>query len=96
MSAHTPGPWCKGDSDLPVSKVAICGGDRNHPTIARLVLAKSVGMPIDEALANQSLIAAAPDLLAALKWVANGGARDDTPQMWTAVNAAIAKAEGRQ
>lgn len=35
--AHMPGPWNKGDSDLPVSQVAVCGGDRDHPTIVRRV-----------------------------------------------------------
>ena len=41
---------------------------------------------------NARLIAAAPDLLAALKWV-NEQAVEDSPAMWSAVSEAIRKAE---
>jgi hypothetical protein len=64
--SHTPGPWNLGDSDLPTSNISIHGGTRKHTTIAKLVSADFVGMPIDEAMANARLMAAAPDLLEAL------------------------------
>lgn len=101
MSAaqHTPGPWTMGDSDLPVSKLAVCGGTRKHQTLLRLVSADFTGMPVDEALANARLIAAAPDLLAVLRQCAAALRQCNhvpgvTEQAIWAADAAIARTGG--
>lgn len=59
----TPGPWCRGDSDLPVSQMAVCGSrpGRKHSTIARLIDA-----PFVEAYANQTAIILVPKMIEAL------------------------------
>jgi hypothetical protein len=101
MNKHTPGPWSLGDSDLPVSKLAICttAKGRAHSTIARIVI-PSPSSP-NEAGANVRLIAAAPELLATLQKLLSHGTFDDYPNTteWYAVRdarAAIAKATGDQ
>jgi len=49
-----------------------------------------------EMLANANLIAAAPDLLEALKWAVSHQPSDDSCEPWASdARAAIAKAEGR-
>ena len=91
--AHTPGPWTNDDG-------LVTGGE------SRARFAPGVSVDIfdasewgaeqhDEAMANAALIAAAPDLLAALKGLAT---RDHTPDRYAgtelrAARAAIAKAE---
>ena len=63
---HTPGPWCIGDSNLPVSQFAVMQSEPTgkHSTILRM----AIGEPKHgEVMANARLIAAAPDLLAACK-----------------------------
>jgi hypothetical protein len=71
MSApkHTPGPWNLGSSNVPVSLLSVHASiaGSKHSTIARLSLPKKVGIGYDEAEANARLIAAAPELLEALK-----------------------------
>lgn len=65
-AAHTPGPWCIGDSNLSVSQFAVLQSEstRRHSTICRM----AIGEPgYGEIMANASLIAAAPDLLEALR-----------------------------
>lgn len=67
MSAvHTPGPWCIGDSTLPVSQLAILQTNSNnkHSTIARMA---SGVQSFEEVRANMKLMAVAPQLLEALK-----------------------------
>ena len=61
-TSHTPGPWCIGDSDLPVSQMAVMQAEptRKHSTIARM--SKGV-QSFEEISANLKLISAAPDLL---------------------------------
>lgn len=54
----TPGPWCMGDSDLPVCNVAVCGGSRQHSTLARMVSPSFVNMSADEGIANARYLAA--------------------------------------
>jgi hypothetical protein len=97
MSAHTPGPW-----------VAHCDDPRSKNGMALVVAHKGRGtMSIDatrsgasfaEDCANARLIAAAPDLLAALKTLAAAEFRDDDDPILIAARgearAAIAKAEG--
>lgn len=70
MNKHTPGPWNLADSDLPVSQVAVASEKtfgRKHSTIARVVDPAFVGMSSTEGIANARLIAAAPEMLAALQ-----------------------------
>ena len=92
MSAgtHTPGPWRVGPVDDTIvtdaagKEVAAIDGDYNSPD----------EWPRMEA--NARLIAAAPDMLAALRLCAEGaGFQYMTFESRAAVNAAIAKAEGR-
>lgn len=54
----TPGPWCLGSSDRPVSELAVCDA---RGTIARLC--NKQGAEYN----NAALIAAAPELLRALE-----------------------------
>lgn len=95
MSAHTPGPWFIGNEsneccDVETGKTVI-SLDRHDPFMSGVII-----ITRDEMLANAHLIAAAPDLLKALKAVfqhaTTGCVADDTD--WEAVRAAIAKAEG--
>ena len=102
-STHTPTPWLvrfdedRFDSKLSVLEV-IDGRDEslNHPQGA-LVLARvnvSAFAPhMDEPLANARLIAAAPDLLAALERLAHPMADDEDLDYAREV---IAKAKGQQ
>lgn len=105
MAKHTPGPWLQYaalSSDFHNIRY-IMGGGGEH--VASVASGFSNFRPNDfdqsTALANARLIAAAPDLLAELKSVstiwANADPRDNSPFGETArrVNAAIAKAEGR-
>lgn len=66
MSAkHTPGPWGHGNSDKPVSLMAVCFGDgAGGGTIVRFPTTGEISF--NETMANARLIAAAPELLAAL------------------------------
>lgn len=83
---HTPGPWEAVDR-LTVRSAYVMG-DRNKAgwEVARLP---------ESALAGDSaLIAAAPDLLAALRPIAERG--EISAKVIEAARAAIAKAEGRE
>ena len=89
MTQHTPGPWSVYHSDTPEfsGHVIHCGGP------ARLAL-----VPLDSvsAEANASLIAAAPDLLAALAYCLPRVHRHLADEAELAkVRAAIAKVEGK-
>ena len=90
MSAHTPGPWSVGDDAgngvVPLADVPV-------PDVV-------VAMLPSTHHANARLIAAAPDLLAALKQVVSSAFPHPVnhPTMtaaWKVAQAAIAKAEGR-
>ena len=59
MSKHTPGPWMA-DSHYP---------SVSAPTAPNLALCNDHAIPMSERIANARLIAAAPDLLEALKEV---------------------------
>jgi hypothetical protein len=64
MSAHTPGPWCV--RDLPTAQRYIGpSNDGGAPSVA-FVLSR-VNVPNERLDADARLIAAAPDLLAALQ-----------------------------
>ena len=65
---HTPGPWNLGSSDIPVTGLSIHSNlDRKHSTLARVVQSDKFCVGADEAYSNAKLMAAAPDLLAALE-----------------------------
>lgn len=89
MNAHTPGPW---RASAGTGYVAIMAG----PTIDRQLAITMTCNP--EGCANARLIAAAPDLLAALErleagvrlWISRGVSDEDM----AAARAAIAKARG--
>jgi hypothetical protein len=103
MNAHTPGPWQTTDEKDRRGWLYIEG---NYEVLARIT-----GSPDDvEAQANARLIAAAPELLEALR-IAEGALKNPSPTLRArpgemtikerrhvarqAVRAAIAKAEGR-
>lgn len=73
MSKHTPGPWkAEGYKGLVV----------NGPDGVTLACAPG-GKNIEETIANAHLIAAAPDLLAALKAVVDNVDRGDSILRWS-------------
>ncbi len=95
MNKHTPGPWkFRDDSKFfktnPFS-VYIQGGGVHSAAIANIPRKQTI--PEEEARANALLIAAAPDLLEALKFAQSiiGHPDDAGSQM---IAAAIAKATG--
>ena len=103
---HTPGPWLLSTQDYPPIVYATRGSDERDATAEPMVALVDGGpgycnLPVQTAEANARLIAAAPDLLAAL--VGLGEAmRDfdgaDVRSMLPALlagRAAIAKAQGR-
>ena len=90
MSKHTPGPWLRdGDRVYTLHKLAHVEASRWNAQVR-----PSVGCPPDEADANARLIAAAPELLEALKWTAR--ALDKEHPAAIKARAAIAKAEGEK
>lgn len=91
MSAHTPGPW------------AAVEWERHAPTTIvrdvegrRTVIAEVEGGDSAEVLANARLIAAAPDLLMALRALLARSDMEYWPLEQEVARAAIAKAEDRQ
>lgn len=96
---HTPGPW----------RVTVNGGfadGQPHASVwieAGTYTSLASLIPVREVQANGRLMAAAPDLLAALKALASFTEDPSMPCdstcepgcIWCAVSAAIAKAEGR-
>lgn len=101
MSAHTPGPWAA-FVDRQSKTVAVnIGAEPNgrRPCIVDWVGFDSCGLPLNQRIANARLIAAAPDLLEALKAMLSL-ARRDAPQLagktMGYAEAAIAKATGEQ
>lgn len=89
--AHTPGPWWV---DGPGEGIEV------HDTFGRTASVWGEGGKESEAWANARLIAAAPELLAALKFIVNdcpepGEAAQLTAHGYNLACSAIAKAEGR-
>lgn len=97
MAGHTPGPWRVIHHNSGASRV-LAGS-------FEILLTSRTGAKADVWTANANLIAAAPELLAALKEIANVEGRDPDGQhdTWSDIaarcigmaTAAIAKAEGR-
>lgn len=85
LVVHTPGPWLIDERiAAPQRSSAIVAGE--------LVIADTTR--IWNYKANARLIAAAPDMLEALKFVRRIWAADDTCEEIRLIDAAIAKAEG--
>lgn len=103
MSKHTPGPWTAYDNAA--YGTAIMAGSATGQYVASVQ--KYVGLSLETYQANARLIAAAPDMLEALKlydavMTEAWGEFDALPdeysarrRCWTAIRAAIAQAEGR-
>lgn len=100
MSAHTPGPWELDHGEDGDNFTIRADGE----FVTRLTKSRYTDDRRDpEAYANAALIAAAPDLLAALKSLADeygpnaGSMAIGSPrrELWRAAGAAIARAEGR-
>jgi len=72
MSKHTPGPWSINDWPQATTDIAI--GAVGAPLIAKVPLRD---VSLNEQKANASLIAAAPDLLEALKLAVSALERSD-------------------
>lgn len=91
MSAHTSGPWEWWTSN---SWNRLRHSDRGVSTnVLMPFVCKDGQATIDVSQADMALIAAAPDLLAALKGVV--AVADRKTNEFDAARAAIAKAEGR-
>ena len=92
MNKHTPGPWKIGKF------LRVYGGEKDHFG-GQMLIANVNGGRVGggDGDANARLIAAAPDLLEALKgWTAWAGDGSDNEELTyiTRARAAIAKAEG--
>ena len=96
MSAHTPGPWAVVDRKLWGASMAVMAAKKVATPVAwasRLCVGGD-----DEAHANAALIAAAPEMLKALKRFDcqdKGSCGEDEPDGLCFRCAAIAKAEGK-
>ena len=93
MSKHTPGPWEL--VSLGWRGQFIYGTDERVPSGRRLI--SEVDLNFDGAEANALLIAAAPDLLQALKiisiWAKNGSTEKDFDDIAKLANEALEKAK---
>jgi hypothetical protein len=90
---HTPGPWHVDQQNVHVGQVCTCHGDM--PGTWFEVWSANWGEGINQK-ANAHLIAAAPDLLEALKILATQAESHGAEGVyWDKARAAIAKAEGR-
>lgn len=108
MSKHTPAPWVAVGTDIAeqADYIHLYGADGDE------IGAINGPQESERVQANAALIAAAPDLLAALKaarpvvnaiisafgsvWVDTDGKQQDFGARLKAIDAAIAKAEGKQ
>lgn len=89
MSKHTPGPW--EDAGRAGLGRMVRAGTKEDPRWICVVYGEGV---TPESQANARLIAAAPELLEAMKNLVNGGS-DGRAKDWDLAEAAIRKAEGR-
>ena len=103
MSEHTPGPWfvftnghCVGGPVEGAEAITFSGGVATTAGVAMCGMARRSA---SEAAANARLIAAAPEMLAALQALRDPGRMEDS-QWWIeacrAADAAIAKATGAE
>jgi hypothetical protein len=99
MSAHTPGPWTDESGDG--SKWGVFDADGRAVALAQQIVSLRVDVYQAERTANARLIAAAPELLAALvamntlaKGPSAGVTQAQKREVIAAADAAIAKAMG--
>lgn len=85
---HTPGPWFV--EETPAAGIRVVHGDQDSEGFRDDVIIRGT-ISDKQALANARLIAAAPEMLDALKHIAKYGKRCDV--RWIA-QTAIKKAEG--
>ena len=93
---HTPGPWKIGAHVHDPWTVYVEQSDGEEPGIC--TTDGSAFTPIDsedEQIANARLIAAAPEMLAALKACLNMVNGDGQPPNWDWIREVVAKAEGQ-
>lgn len=89
QSNHTPGPWTLGDENDPLVFSPVAGA------YVAQVLAYDGGSLRSNYAADAALIAAAPELLAALQLLVRGdGQPDECARAMRAARAAIARATG--
>jgi hypothetical protein len=88
MTAHTPGPWER--NIKPATKYSTVWSGRN----THVAHVTSNGLSPEEVEANISLVAAAPDLLAALVGLVEEWDDGLDDPFWNAARAAIARAKG--
>lgn len=105
MNSHTPGPWRVSNLSTVVSENGAESGDGCNADIydcwviaecgvgMTLVDGQMTSLGFDLVKANATLIAAAPDLLAALENIEND-AGQVPDHAWKIIKAAIAKAKG--
>ncbi len=89
--SHTPGPWKTG----PINYADVYAADGELVALVPKRFDENEEI-FPETLANARLIAAAPDILRALKYVRNyAHVADLSEETMQSMDAAIAKAEGR-
>jgi hypothetical protein len=107
MSKHTPAPWvlkirpAEHDDNVTVAEIEQPRSVKYRGAVTRMQSAEHIyGIGKDELIANARLIAAAPDMLEALKAISEVGIREIhdwqaiAERMQATALAAIAKAEG--
>ena len=88
---HTPGPWVVWDDGVTIGIET----DDGNPIAVAEVIDNGDLCDLGQLAADQRLIAAAPDMLVALKNLVNSFEKHRPKEYWDAARAAIAKAEGR-
>jgi hypothetical protein len=73
MSKHTRGPWIAYETQIVKARVEIEQSHGTMKTNEYPIAAVNANLPEQEALANARLIAAAPEMLAALEFIASDG-----------------------
>lgn len=95
MAKHTPGPWAHHNTPTPFIYVNAGG-----LPICQIYTSTAHGQSMGEQFANAHLIAAAPELLEALREifhdVKQGAIPNDDDEWWKKASTAIAKATGGQ
>lgn len=99
MTNHTPGPWSVGSDMWPYIRTISgpVGVRIGYATTGASYGVESYSITPEEAAANAHLMAAAPDLLAALEWIMEAFLVGDDwigVPVADAARAAIAKAKG--
>jgi hypothetical protein len=89
---HTPGPWIAAPYSSVVGAPVVSASGRSVAKVTYFALGESFSNHDAESDANARLIAAAPEMLEALRMYERG---EEATVLAATVRAAIAKAEGR-